>query len=184
MAISDGQWGYRVMVVVDPDGNEFVFSVSGRAGTGGTVRRMNAKISVTIGSIIGACALHFALGACHGNGNAEAAPSDCATWTIAYYNVRSRRARRRHRDAAGESDPRPAEHAGRLGADLGRVRRRVEQRPRCASSSRSASASDSSDYGCQGVFAGSVAQTPSGRHAHGAQQLLRRRVGRQILVRT
>jgi hypothetical protein len=46
---------------------------------------MNAKISVTVGSIIGACALHFALGACHGNGNAEAAPSDCATWTIAYY---------------------------------------------------------------------------------------------------
>jgi hypothetical protein len=45
---------------------------------------MNTKISVTIGSIIGACVLHFALASCSGNGNADAS-TDCASWSTAYY---------------------------------------------------------------------------------------------------
>ncbi len=45
---------------------------------------MKAKLSITFGSIVGACMLHFVLASCTGNGDADAA-SSCAQWTTAYY---------------------------------------------------------------------------------------------------
>ena len=40
MDVKDGQWGYRLMVIADPDGNEFYFPYPASLATSPSSRQM------------------------------------------------------------------------------------------------------------------------------------------------